>query len=121
MLKFLWDWRYVILFVLWAIITCIIKGKDWRDKKIHEYMLAAKQMSTDGFLKDGQAQEDWVVDNIYILFQRLKIPFINKDNIRYAVKKLYNLAMDKMDNGKIDNSFKAPTEEVKGDGPTSSN
>jgi len=84
----------------------VIKGKDWRDKKIHEYMLAAKQMSKDGLLKSGDEQEEWVVNNIYILFQKLKIPFITKDNIRFAVKKLYKLAMDKMDDGKINNSIK---------------
>jgi len=106
MLKWLFEFRYVILFVLWLIITCVIKGKDWTKKKIYEYMLAAKQMSKEGFLKSGTEQEEWVVNSLYILFMKLKIPFVTKEVIRPIVKKLYNLAMDKMDNGKIDNSFK---------------
>ena len=106
MLKFLWDFRYVILFIIWLIITCVIKGKDWAKKKIYEYMLAAKQMSKDGFLKSGTEQEEWVINNLYILFQRLKIPYVTKDNLRPLVQKLYKIAMDKMDDGKINNSIK---------------
>lgn len=104
MLKFLWDFRYIIAFVVWAIITAVIKGKDWRDKKIQEYMLAAKQMSKDGFLKSGPEQEEWVISNLVILFKKLKLP-VSADMIRPVVQKLYKIAMDKMDDGKLNNSI----------------
>lgn len=105
MLKFLWDFRYVIAFIIYVIISSIIKGKDWRDKKIHEYMLAAKQMSKDGFLKSGDEQEEWVIANLVVLFKKFKIP-VTYEMIRPVVQKLYKIAMDKMDDGQFNNSLK---------------
>lgn len=78
MLKFLWDFRYDILFIIWFVITCIIKSKDWRDKKIHEYMLAAKQMSKDGFLKSGDEQQEWVFKVILLFINTAPIKIIIK-------------------------------------------
>lgn len=106
MLKFLWNFRYVILFVLWAVITCVTMGKEWVKKKALQSMLAAKQMAKDGFLKSGPEQEDWAVNALYILLQRLKIPFITKENLKTIIRKLYLISMDFLDDGQINSSVK---------------
>lgn len=92
------------MFVLWVVITCITMGKEWVKKKALQSMLVAKQMAKDGFLKSGPEQEEWAVNALYILLQRLKIPFVSKENLRPIVKKLYLVSMDLLDDGKINNS-----------------
>jgi hypothetical protein len=103
--EILWDYRYIILWVLTAIIYAVVMGKEWCKKKALELMLVAKQMSKEKMLANGQQQEDWAVRNLYLVLKKLKIPFVTEEALRPLIHKLYIMAMDKLDDGTINNSI----------------
>lgn len=100
-MKFIQEWGYTILFVIYVIGTCIKMGKQWTEKKAYSIMLVAKQQAKEDILKNGQEQEEFVVDALYLILSRLKIPFITKDNLIPIVRKLYSKAMNLIDYGMI--------------------
>jgi len=105
LLTLIWEWRYVVLYVLGVIAFAVFQGKQWVKSQAYAFMLLAKSKAKDGVLNSGQAQEDWVVETLYILLKKLKIPFITEENVRTIVKKLYILAKDYLDDGKINKSI----------------
>ncbi|MEA4827621.1 MAG: hypothetical protein VB130_13480 [Clostridium sp.] len=104
-MNFLWEWRYVIIYCISFIVFVIAHGKQWAKSKAYALMLLAKSKAKDGILTSGQEQEDWTVEQLYILFTKLKIPFITKDMLRNLVKNLYKVAKDYVDDGKLNNSI----------------
>jgi hypothetical protein len=103
--QLIWEYRYIILWVLSTVIMCIVMGKEWTKGQAYALMLKAKQLSKDGFLKGGQQQEEWAVKALYLVLQKLKIPFVTEENLRPLVHKLYLAAMDKLDDGQVNNSI----------------
>jgi midasin (ATPase involved in ribosome maturation) len=103
--QILWDYRYIILWVLTAVIYVVIMGKEWCKKKALELMLVAKQLSKEKVLSNGQQQQDWVVKALYLVLKKLKIPFVSEEALRPFIHKLYIMAMDKLDDGKLNNSI----------------
>lgn len=103
--QILWDYRFIILWILTAVIYAVVMGKEWCKKKALELMLAAKQLSKEKVLANGQQQEDWAVRALYLLLKKLKIPFVTEEALRTLVHKLYIKAMDKLDDGKLNNSI----------------
>lgn len=104
-LNFVWDYRYLLLWGLTAIVAGIIMGKQWVKGKAYSLMMLAKKLAKDQVLATGTAQEDWVVNALYILLKKLKIPFVTKESLRPLVDKLYKKALDYLDDGKINNSI----------------
>lgn len=105
LLNLIWEWRYVVLYILGVIAFAVFQGKQWVKSQAYAFMLLAKSKAKDGVLNSGQAQEDWVVEALYILLKKLKIPFITEETVRAIVKKLYVLAKDYLDDGKINKSI----------------
>lgn len=103
-IKFIQEWGYTILFVVYVIGTCIKMGKQWTEKKAYSLMLVAKQQAKEDILNNGQEQEEFVVDALYLILSRLKIPFITKDKLKPYVHMLYLKAMDLIDDGKVNKS-----------------
>jgi hypothetical protein len=103
--EFLWEFRYIILWALSIVVMCIIMGWQWTKQQAYALMLKAKQMSKDGFLKGGQLQEEWAVKALYLVFKKIKIPFVTEENLRPVVHKLYVAAMDKLDDGQVNKSI----------------
>jgi hypothetical protein len=103
---FIWEWRYVIIYIISFIIFITAQSKQWVNAKTYSLMLLAKSQAKDGILNSGEAQEEWVVDQLYLVLQKLKIPFVTKEALRVLVKKLYSIAKDYLDDGKINNSIK---------------
>ncbi len=101
LLTLIWEWRYLVLYVLAIIIFAVFQGKQWLKSQAYAFMLLAKSKAKDGILNSGQAQEDWVVEALYIILKKLKIPFVSKDILRTIVKNLYSVAKDCLDDGKI--------------------
>jgi hypothetical protein len=88
-----------------ALVTAVISmGMQWSKSQAYALMLLAKKKAKDGILASGAEQEKFVVDALYILLQKLKIPFITKENLQLWVHKLYLKAMDYIDDGKFNNS-----------------
>jgi hypothetical protein len=107
MLKSLiWEYRFVLLWLLTAAIYAVVMGKEWCKKKALEVMLVAKQLSKEKVLANGRQQEDWAVKALYLILKKLKIPFVTEEALRPFVHKLYIAAMDKLDDGKFNNSIK---------------
>ncbi|WP_034869274.1 hypothetical protein [Clostridium lundense] len=104
-INFIWEWRYVIIYIISFILFIVSQGKQWFNAKAYSLMLLAKSKAKDGVLASGQEQEDWTVDQLYIILNRLKIPFVTKDALRPVVRKLYRLAKDYIDDGKLNNSI----------------
>lgn len=102
--NFVWEYRFIILWILTAVIYAVVMGKEWCKKKALELMLVAKQLSKEKILQGGQQQEDWAVKALYLVLKKLKIPFVTEEAIRPFVHKLYIKAMDKLDDGQINNS-----------------
>lgn len=105
LLTLIWEWRYLILYVLSVIAFVVFQGKQWVKSQAYAFMLLAKSKAKDGILNSGQAQEDWVVEALYILLKKLKIPFVTEETVRVIVKKLYVLAKDYLDDRKINKSI----------------
>ncbi|WP_315109723.1 hypothetical protein [Clostridium intestinale] len=105
LLTLIWEWRYVFLYALGVIAFAVFQGKQWIKCKAYAFMLLAKSKAKDGILNSGQAQEDWAVEALYILLKKLKIPFVTEETVRAIVKKLYVLAKDYLDDGKINISI----------------
>lgn len=103
--QFLWDYRFILLWILTAVIYAVVMGKEWCKKKALELMLVAKQLSKERVLANGQQQEDWAVKALYLVLKKLKIPFVTEESLRPLVHKLYVKAMGKLDDGKFNNSI----------------
>lgn len=105
LLTLIWEWRYVILYALGVIAFVVFQGKQWVKSQAYAFMLLAKSKAKDGVLNSGQAQEDWVVEALYILLRKSKIPFVTEETVRIIVKRLYAVAKDYLDDGKINKSI----------------
>jgi hypothetical protein len=103
--KLIWEYRYILLWVISVIIYAVIMGKEWCKKKALEVMLVAKQLSKEKVLANGKQQEDWAVKALYLILKKLKITFVTEESLRPFVHKLYINAMDIMDDGKFNNSI----------------
>jgi hypothetical protein len=101
----MWEYRFVLLWILATIIYGVTMGKEWVKAKAYALMLQAKKLAKDGALANGAEQEVWVVNGLYIVLQKLKIPFVTKERLQPIVHKLYIKAIDLLDNGKVDNSI----------------
>lgn len=105
-LNILWECRYIIIWVIIAVIAGVTMGKQWVQAKAYSLMLLAKKLAKDEVLTTGAEQEEWVVNALYILLKKLKIPFVTKEGLRPVVQKLYVKAMDLYDDGQLNNSYK---------------
>ena len=103
MKEFLWDWRFVILFILAAIVWLVF---NWQKAKIMAYngMLRAKSLAKDWVLNSGQEQEDWVVERVYPCIPATIRLFMNRDAFRTFVRWLYRIGKDILDDGELNNS-----------------
>ncbi|MCF8017858.1 MAG: hypothetical protein K9L62_00535 [Vallitaleaceae bacterium] len=103
-IQFVWDWRFVILLAITTIFKAIT---DWQGfkTKLTGLMLQAKDKAKDGILKSGQEQEEWVVRMALQMLPETWKKFMSEEKLRFLIKKLYNSAMDMLDNGKIDKSW----------------
>ena len=103
-LNIVWDYRYLLLWVILAVITCITMGRQWVKAKVYTLMLLAKKLAKDQVLATGAEQEEWVVNALYLVLKKLKIPFVTKEGLQRLVDKLYKKAIDYLDDGKFNNS-----------------
>ena len=116
MKEIIWDWRYVIIFIVACIIYCALEWGNVKGKILNA-ALAAKDLAKDKIIHGGQAQENWVVNRVYQLLPvRVKI-FISEELLRKIIRYLYQKSMDLIDDGKVNNSFvsEESTEEKEGD------
>jgi hypothetical protein len=112
MKELIWDWRYVILLVVGAVIYTILEWGRVKGKILNA-IVAAKDLAKDKILHGGQAQEDWVVSRVYILLPaRVKI-FLSEELLRKIIKYLYQKSMDLLDDGKANDSYNAKEDEEK--------
>lgn len=115
MKDWIWDFRFVIVILLAALVYCIF---NWQKVKTLAYkgMLQAKTLAKEAVLKSGQEQEDWVVETIWPLLPAPIRLFISKTVFREIIKKLYRTAKDYLDDGQLNGSI--PTAPItKGDIP----
>ena len=104
-LNSVWDYRYLLLWVILAVIACITMGKQWVKAKVYTLMLLAKKLAKDQILATGLEQEEWVVNALYLVLKKLKIPFVTKEGLQPLVNKLYKKAIDYLDDGRLNNSI----------------
>lgn len=103
MLKAFWEWRFIIV----AAIAAVIYGiAEWQKAKAVFYalMLQAKRMAKDAILDSGRQQEDWVVQKAIRFMPPLCTIFLDEDTIRIIVKRLFIKLKDYMDDGQINDS-----------------
>ncbi len=99
----LWEYRYIIIFLLGAILYLAF---EWQRAKtiLYALMLQAKSMAKDYILKSGQEQENWVVNKAMIYLPLPVRSVLNENIIRKIVRWLFHTAKDYIDDGKIDSS-----------------
>lgn len=104
MKEFLWDWRYVIAFVLAVVLWTAF---NWQKAKIIAYngMLRAKSLAKDKILNSGKEQEDWVVEKVYPCIPSTIRLFVSKEAFRKMVQWLYRIGKDWIDDGHINGSI----------------
>jgi hypothetical protein len=105
-LDFLFEYRFIILWIIMSIVSALIMGKEWVKAKAYSFMLLAKKLAKDKVLNTGEEQEYFVVEALYTLLKKLKIPFVTEEGLHKLVHKLYVKAMDYLDDGKFNNSVK---------------
>jgi len=103
---FIFEYRFIILWIITAIAAALVMGKEWVKAKAYSFMLLAKKLAKDQVLNTGEAQEEFVVEALYMLLKKLKIPFVTEEGLRKLVHKLYVKAMDYLDDGEFNNSVK---------------
>lgn len=103
-LNVLWDWRFVIVAIISGILYFL---KDWQKSKaaLYNAMLQAKRKAKDGVLKSGNEQVEWIVNEAYQKLPRTWVKAVGKDNLRTLIAWLYRKGMDKLDDGKLNNSI----------------
>lgn len=102
--QIMWDWRYAIIVVIAVIIYAVF---EWQSFKVLAYklMLVAKKLAQKKILEAGQPEEDWTVEHLYDLLPKRITLFVSKDLVRKIVYKLYHVAKDLLDDGKLNNSI----------------
>lgn len=100
MKEFLWDYRYIIVIIIAALIYCLFNWQKVKTLAL-QGMLKAKSLAKDAVLHSGQEQEDWVVSKIYPMLPNVARLFISEGFFRILVQKLYKTAKDLIDDGKL--------------------
>jgi len=100
-----YEWRYVIGLIICGAVYSIF---EWNKVKSMAYqcIVSAKQLAKEKILNGGQEQEDWVVAKLMLILPKSITLFLGENMIRQLVKKLYVKAMDLIDDGQINDSFK---------------
>jgi uncharacterized protein (UPF0333 family) len=103
-MKLLFEYRFIILVVLAAILFAVI---EWQKSKVILYslMLQAKSMAKDLILKSGSKQEEWVIRYAYKFLPKKITISINQERMRKLVHYLYHKAKDIVDDGEMNNSI----------------
>lgn len=104
-ISILWEWRFVIILLLAAVLYCIM---EWEKAKriIYAGIAQAKRYAKDQVLKSGKQQEEYVVK---LMLQKLPLSlriFLGEDLIRRIVKWLYTRLADYMDDGILNESYR---------------
>lgn len=110
-LSMLWNYRFVIIGIVMIAIYDIMNSTAFK-AKLYALMLDAKKLAKDGVLATGQAQEDWVVSHAAdYLGKRFAIilKIMSEEQLRALIKKLYDCAMDVLDDGKTNGSTTTTT------------
>ncbi|MHC1684938.1 MAG: hypothetical protein AB6733_18685 [Clostridiaceae bacterium] len=101
----LWEWRYVIVFVVFMVLF----SWSWFKGKAYKYMMLAKSLAKDAVLNSGAEQEQWVIDTLYKLLPKPIQLITSQDQFNYVMRiivhRLYIKAKDYLDNGILDNSI----------------
>ncbi|MGE5631695.1 MAG: hypothetical protein ACM3TR_11435 [Caulobacteraceae bacterium] len=105
LLSILWEWRFIIILVLSAVLYCI---KEWEKAKsiIYAGIAQAKRYAKDQVLKNGAQQEEYVVR---LMLQKLPLSLrliLGEDQIRKIIRCLYNKLGDYIDDGVLNESYK---------------
>lgn len=104
MKELIWEYRYVILLAIGAILYTVLEWGNVKGKILNA-IVAAKDLAKDKVLHGGKAQEDWVVSRVYLLLPtRVKL-FLSEELLRKIIRYLYQKSMDLLDDGKVNNSF----------------
>ena len=101
----LWEFRFIIILVLGALIYAVL---EWGKVKVTllGLMLKAKSLAKDAILKSGKEQEEWVIRNAYHYLPSSFKLFISKAMMQKLVHYIYHMAKDKLDDGCINDSVK---------------
>lgn len=103
-MELLYEFRFIIVLVAAGIIFALLE----REKFIRlatQLMLVAKSLAKDTVLNSGEAQEQWVLDKLYIYLPKWITFFIPHEVMRKLIKYIYHMAKDYLDDGKINNSI----------------
>lgn len=86
-----------IIIILIGLFQCL-----WFRERAYALMLQAKRLAIDEILKSGEEQEQWVTDMLQAIPWLIFIPRSAK---LYAVRYLYKIAKDLVDDGALNNSI----------------
>lgn len=105
MKEFLWDWRFVIIFIVCVILWALL---EWQRAKttLYALMLQAKRYAKDAVLKSGKEQEEWVVKKAMQYLPASVRVFLSEDIVLKIVRWLFSKLKDYIDDGQLNNSIK---------------
>jgi hypothetical protein len=102
-LNFLWEYRYILLWVLFFGVFALSQWNGFK-AKVTALMLDAKKLAKDGVLKNGQQQVEWIVLKAYQKLPK-RYQLLKEDTMKKVIKWLYDKAMDYIDDGQFNNSI----------------
>lgn len=104
-LNFIFEYRFILMFMVWFLLTYVFVGWEKFKSNIKSGMLAAKQMSKKQILKNGKEQQEWVINFVFNKLPKTWVNALGEVRIRYLIQKLYNASLDLMDDGKLNKSI----------------
>jgi hypothetical protein len=87
----------LLVYIIYLVITHKIK------EVLLGLMLQAERLCKAKILDSGQAQEDWVFDQLKAFFPKY-VAILGETRIRAFIKYLFKKAKDLLDDGKLNNS-----------------
>lgn len=112
MKELIWEYRYVVILILGAVIYSILEWNSVKGKILNA-IVAAKDMAKNKILHGGKAQEDWVVNRVLLILPlRVKL-ILSEELLRKIIRYLYQKSIDLIDDGKINNSYSSEENEEK--------
>lgn len=102
-LNFIWKYRFILMSIVWAATYALTSWEKFKSN-VKSGMLAAKQMSKEQILRSGKEQREWVINFVYNKLPKTWSNFLGEEKVRLLIQRLYNVSMDLIDDGKLNNS-----------------
>ena len=102
--EYIWEYRFLIMLLAWGVTYAITSWTNFK-LDVQKGIIASKQMAKEQVLKNGQEQAEWVLNYVLQKLPKAWVAFLGEERTRQLIQKLYNSALDLIDDGKLNESI----------------